>query len=127
MVLELGIVRHIPISSCLALVLAASWACSSGSTHSSARTEDDAVAAAVQRVQRGADEPRPIATSGTTDTAQTRTEQDLLGDKQIPANAYYGVHRARVERAPEGRLLGHRTARRPEHVAVDQRQLPDGD
>ncbi|MRX68626.1 aspartate ammonia-lyase [Flavobacterium resistens] len=28
--------------------------------------------------------------------AQTRTEKDLLGDKQIPANAYYGVQTARA-------------------------------
>lgn len=29
-------------------------------------------------------------------TAQTRTEKDLLGEKQIPANAYYGVQTARA-------------------------------
>lgn len=29
-------------------------------------------------------------------SAQTRTEKDLLGDKQIPANAYYGVQTARA-------------------------------
>jgi aspartate ammonia-lyase len=51
------------------------------------------VAAAVQRIP---DEPRPLATSGTTDTTQTRTERDLLGEKQIPANAYYGVQTARA-------------------------------
>ncbi len=28
--------------------------------------------------------------------AQTRTEKDLLGEKQIPANAYYGVQTARA-------------------------------
>ena len=28
--------------------------------------------------------------------AQTRTEHDLLGDKQIPANAYYGIQTARA-------------------------------
>src|SRR6476661_10493381 len=27
---------------------------------------------------------------------QTRTEKDLLGEKQIPANAYYGVQTARA-------------------------------
>src|SRR3954452_213510 len=27
---------------------------------------------------------------------ETRTERDLLGDKQIPANAYYGVQTARA-------------------------------
>jgi aspartate ammonia-lyase len=29
-------------------------------------------------------------------SAQTRTEKDLLGEKQIPANAYYGVQTARA-------------------------------
>jgi aspartate ammonia-lyase len=29
-------------------------------------------------------------------TGQTRTEKDLLGEKQIPANAYYGVQTARA-------------------------------
>ena len=28
--------------------------------------------------------------------AQTRTEHDLLGDKQIPADAYYGIQTARA-------------------------------
>src|SRR4029453_12695645 len=55
--------------------------------------QPDPVAAAVQRIQ---DEPRPLATTGTTGTAQTRTEHDLLGEKQIPANAYYGVQTARA-------------------------------
>jgi aspartate ammonia-lyase len=31
-----------------------------------------------------------------TASAQTRTEKDLLGEKQIPANAYYGVQTARA-------------------------------
>jgi aspartate ammonia-lyase len=29
-------------------------------------------------------------------SAQTRTEKDLLGEKQIPANAYYGIQTARA-------------------------------
>ena len=29
-------------------------------------------------------------------SGQTRTEKDLLGEKQIPANAYYGVQTARA-------------------------------
>src|SRR4051812_41920020 len=38
-----------------------------------------------------------IAFSGHTLFAQqTRTEKDLLGEKQIPANAYYGVQTARA-------------------------------
>ena len=31
-----------------------------------------------------------------TTTGQTRTEKDLLGEKQVPANAYYGVQTARA-------------------------------
>jgi aspartate ammonia-lyase len=34
--------------------------------------------------------------SGWCALAQTRTEKDLLGEKQIPANAYYGVQTARA-------------------------------
>ena len=29
-------------------------------------------------------------------TAKTRTEKDLLGEKEVPANAYYGVQTARA-------------------------------
>jgi aspartate ammonia-lyase len=49
-----------------------------------------------------ADPSLPIAargTTGTTDvpyTGPTRTERDLLGEKQVPANAYYGVQTARA-------------------------------
>ncbi len=40
----------------------------------------------------------PVKTTGQTrtDTGQTRTEKDLLGEKQIPADAYYGVQTARA-------------------------------
>jgi len=40
----------------------------------------------------------PVKTSGQTrtDIGQTRTEKDLLGEKQIPAEAYYGVQTARA-------------------------------
>ena len=97
MVLELTIVKHTCHYVCFALVLTASWACSSGSTPSSKDTaQPDPVAAAVQRIR---DEPRPVATSGTQNAStgtQTRTEHDLLGEKQIPANAYYGVQTARA-------------------------------
>ncbi len=42
--------------------------------------------------------PKPVGTSGTSSTVvgQTRTERDLLGDRQIPASAYYGVQTARA-------------------------------
>src|SRR6185369_9822682 len=85
------------VSFTLALTL--SWACSSGTTRSSGATSQpnpDPVAAAVQRI---GNEPPPTATSGTqvgTTGTQTRTEHDLLGEKQIPANAYYGVQTARA-------------------------------
>ena len=94
MVLDLRIVKPTCKYICLAFVLTLSWACSSGSTRSSGATpQPDPVAAAVQRIP---DEPRPLATSGTTGTTQTRTEHDLLGEKQISTNAYYGVQTARA-------------------------------
>ena len=37
-----------------------------------------------------------VALAGTQLLAQTRTETDLLGDKQIPAKALYGVQTARA-------------------------------
>src|SRR5262249_10236688 len=42
--------------------------------------------------------PAPQGTTGTTPTpvGPTRTEKDLLGEKQIPATAYYGVQTARA-------------------------------
>ena len=36
------------------------------------------------------------AASTSTSTADQRVEKDLLGEKQIPANAYYGVQTARA-------------------------------
>src|SRR5262245_10531192 len=46
-------------------------------------------------------EPGAQGTTGVTPTPNvpggpTRTERDLLGEKQIPANAYYGVQTARA-------------------------------
>src|ERR1700739_488949 len=37
-----------------------------------------------------------IASASKTFAQNTRTEHDLLGDKQIPADAYYGVQTARA-------------------------------
>ena len=42
---------------------------------------------------QAATEQRPVATTG---TGPSRTERDLLGEKQVPANAYYGVQTARA-------------------------------
>ena len=39
-----------------------------------------------------ADDPKP----GEQTTAATRIERDLLGEKQVPAQAYYGVQTARA-------------------------------
>ena len=62
--------------------LALSWACNSGG----ATTPPPAVADTAQ-----APAARPAQLSGA-----TRTEKDLLGDKQIPVEAYYGVQTARA-------------------------------
>jgi aspartate ammonia-lyase len=45
------------------------------------------LASGQQPTQRGAEQPG---------AAKTRTEKDLLGEKQIPADAYYGVQTARA-------------------------------
>jgi len=83
-VLDPSIVKHLSNHICLVCVLALSAACSWRST-----PQPEPLAAAAQRIPV---EPRPVATSG----SETRTEHDLLGDKQVPANAYYGVQTARA-------------------------------
>jgi aspartate ammonia-lyase len=47
-------------------------------------------------------------------TAQTRTERDLLGEKQIPANAYYGVQTARA--LENFQVSGMKTSFFPDYV-----------
>ncbi|MFL5729291.1 MAG: aspartate ammonia-lyase, partial [Cytophagaceae bacterium] len=47
-------------------------------------------------------------------SAQTRTEKDLLGEKQIPANAYYGVQTARA--LENFRVSGVTTGFYPDYV-----------
>src|SRR5690348_971512 len=81
----------------LALILCIICVCSSQNA-----TKRDTSAAALQRdpvepqskPPATQPEPPPVATTGT-ETA-TRTEHDLLGEKQIPANAYYGVQTERA-------------------------------
>ena len=62
-------------------VLAVSWACNSGGSPAPAAAPDTA------QTQPA----RPAQPAG-----PMRTERDLLGDKQIPADAYYGVQTARA-------------------------------
>src|SRR6187397_2338301 len=38
----------------------------------------------------------PTAAHSTAPSGATRTEHDLLGEKQVPASAYYGVQTARA-------------------------------
>jgi len=68
----------------LALTSCLWWGCGSQNTSSITPRADTSPQA-----------PRPIATSGTAN-GQARTEKDLLGEKQIPATAYYGVQTARA-------------------------------
>jgi aspartate ammonia-lyase len=53
------------------------------------RSQDRPAQPAAQAVA----EQRPVATAG---TGATRTEKDLIGEKQVPADAYYGVQTARA-------------------------------
>lgn len=72
----------------LALVLAVNWTCTS-------RETQDVTAPAVQLPPVARAEPGGLGTAGTV-TGATRTERDLLGEKQVPAAAYYGVQTARA-------------------------------
>ncbi len=65
----------------LLLILALVWGCSSQSAPPAAQAGQPAPG------------PRPVPTHG---TGSTRIEKDLLGDKEIPADAYYGVQTARA-------------------------------
>src|SRR5580765_2520883 len=74
----------------LVFVCAVGWSCAPRETTSATP------AAAVDTAQNAQD--MPVKTSGQTrtDAGPTRTEKDLLGEKQIPADAYYGVQTARA-------------------------------
>jgi aspartate ammonia-lyase len=74
----------------LVFVLAIGWSCAPRDTTPATG------AAATDAAQSAQD--IPVKTSGRTrvETGQTRTEKDLLGEKQIPADAYYGVQTARA-------------------------------
>src|SRR5580765_3804981 len=74
----------------LVVVLGAGWSCAPRDTAPATEAADAAVTPGPQDM--------PVKTTGQarTDTGQTRTEKDLLGEKQIPADAYYGVQTARA-------------------------------
>src|SRR4051794_39671934 len=71
-------------SALLCMMLASVWGCSS--QDSAAPPSNLLMAAPVQAA----------APAATAQTGATRTEHDLLGDKQVPADAYYGVQTARA-------------------------------
>jgi aspartate ammonia-lyase len=68
----------------LALTSCLCWGCSSQNTSSP-----------LPRADTSPQVPPPVATAGISN-GEARTEKDLLGEKQIPANAYYGVQTARA-------------------------------
>jgi aspartate ammonia-lyase len=71
-------------NTALVLVLALCWACTPRNPSSTSRQAT---------LAQSAPEPqRPVGTSG----GPTRVEKDLLGEKQIPDSAYYGVQTARA-------------------------------
>ena len=81
----------------LALVGALAGACSSQQSSGTATTSAEPVTA------RASDTARAIDTAGAQGTTgaaaadgPTRMERDLLGEKAVPANAYYGVQTARA-------------------------------
>ncbi|MFL5537088.1 MAG: lyase family protein, partial [Gemmatimonadales bacterium] len=67
------------------MALGLTWACKPEETPpAAAQTIEDAQGPQAQAAQ-------PVSQGGA-----TRTEKDLLGEKQIPADAYYGVQTARA-------------------------------
>src|SRR5262245_48034779 len=68
-----------PRNAALALVLALTWLSAPHQTPAAA--------------QAATEQAAPVAQQP---TGRTRTEKDLLGEKQIPADAYYGVQTARA-------------------------------
>ena len=65
----------------LATALALTWGCSS----------QEALAPSPQLLMA-----KPAPGAPQVGAGPTRTEHDLLGDKQVPADAYYGVQTARA-------------------------------
>lgn len=57
-------------------------------------------------------------------TSQTRIEHDLLGEKAVPADAYYGVQTARG--LENFHISGVEPPRPRQLLAVHERRLPDG-
>jgi aspartate ammonia-lyase len=78
----------------LAFALAAACACTSRETPSAGQQTAAAPTAAAPAVPPQ-NEPGAQGTSGTV-AGSTRTERDLLGEKEIPMTAYYGVQTARA-------------------------------
>src|SRR6476661_11219993 len=81
---------HVLEIATLVVVLGSGWSCAPRDTAPATEAAD---ADAMRSPQ-----DMPVKTTGQarTDTGQTRTEKDLLGEKQIPADAYYGVQTARA-------------------------------
>src|SRR5690348_2347833 len=82
-----------------AVLVASAWACGprgSTTTHAQAASQTPKAQPAPQapRIppEIGASEKTPPATPH----GATRTEKDLLGEKAVPANAYYGVQTTRA-------------------------------
>ena len=81
---------HLLEIATLVVVLGSGWSCAPRDTAPATEVADAAATPGPQDI--------PVKTTGQarTDTGLTRTEKDLLGEKQIPADAYYGVQTARA-------------------------------
>jgi aspartate ammonia-lyase len=75
----------------LAIALALAWSCS-GSSRESSQT----ALAQTATPKRQTPPPPPAQQPPPAPTGPTRTEKDLLGEKAVPADAYYGVQTARA-------------------------------
>jgi len=82
-----GATRTYAAHALLLVLLALASACSRADTSSTSTLAATQVPAPVTL--------QPVGTAGTS-AGPTRTEKDLLGERQIPASAYYGVQTARA-------------------------------
>ena len=92
-----------------------------------ARANTDAGAMTKESWPRSRRRRRPCSTASTTISSGGLVPGRRRHVDQHERQRGAGQHRPRADRPQEGRIQVPRAARRPEHVAVDERLLSDGD
>ena len=78
------------------LAIAGALACACSSQQSSGTGSETATPSTATLAARATDTAGSQGTTGTVTGGPTRLERDLLGEKAVPANVYYGVQTARA-------------------------------